>query len=51
MVTIDVRLLTSSGTRKRCPVCHSTDVRWFGILRVCVACAHVFHWRDGVSEL
>ena len=50
MVTIDVRALTSSGAKKRCPVCRATDVRWYGILRVCVACANVFHWRDAVSE-
>jgi hypothetical protein len=50
MVTIDVRSLTSLGTRTRCPVCRGTDVRWFGILRVCVACANVFHWRDAANE-
>ena len=50
MATIDMRALTPLTTTRRCPFCRATDVRWFGILRVCVACANVFHWRDAVGE-
>jgi hypothetical protein len=51
MTTIDVLALTPLGKGKRCPFCRGTDIRWFGILRVCAACAKMFHWRDTVSDV
>jgi hypothetical protein len=50
MATIDFQALTPLGTATRCPFCRATNIRWFGILRVCVACANVFHWRDALAE-
>ena len=50
VASIDIRSLASLGAIKRCPVCRGTDVRWFGVLRVCAAGTHVFHWRDAVRE-
>ena len=50
MATIDMRVLTPLTATRRCPLCRASNVRWFGILRVCVACANVFHWRDALSE-
>ena len=38
------------GTMQQCPFCRKTNILWYGILRVCGGCAHVFHWRDAVTE-
>ena len=49
-MTIDMRALAPLRTTRQCPSCRGTNVGWFGILRVCLACQHVFHWRDAASE-
>jgi hypothetical protein len=50
VLTIDVRALVLPRTRGRCPSCRGTNLGWFGILRVCLTCDSVFHWRDAASE-
>ena len=49
--SIDIRALTPVGAGTRCPVCRDTDVRWFGILRICAACRRRFHWRDAGADV
>ena len=49
VATIDMRALTPLTTTRRCPFCRASNLRRFVILRVCVACANVFHWRDALS--
>jgi hypothetical protein len=50
MADIIRQALTPLGTTRRCPFCRKSDILWYGILRVCGTCAHVFHWRDAVNE-
>jgi hypothetical protein len=51
MNTVDIQSLEALGSTKRCPNCLASQLRWFGILRLCVACGKAFHWRDVVSEV
>jgi hypothetical protein len=50
MNTVDVGSLGAAPVSGRCPQCHATNIRWFGILRVCTACAYTFHWREILPE-
>jgi hypothetical protein len=50
MAGIIRQALTPLGTTQQCPCCHQSNILWYGSLRVCGACAHVFHWRDAVTE-
>ena len=48
---LDIQSLQTLGSTKHCPFCLASHIRWFGILRLCVACGKAFHWRDAVSEV
>jgi hypothetical protein len=50
MAGIIRQALTPLGTTRQCPCCRKSNILWYGSLRVCGACAHVFHWRDAVTE-
>jgi hypothetical protein len=51
MNTVDIQSLQTLGSTKHCPYCLAGHIRWFGILRLCVACGKAFHWREVVSEV
>jgi hypothetical protein len=51
MNAVDIQSLRTLGSTKHCPYCLASHIRWFGILRLCVACGKAFHWRDVVSEV
>src|SRR5262245_3079405 len=50
MTVIHRQALTRLDTALRCPSCRRSNILWYGALRVCAACANVFHWRDAVHE-
>ena len=51
MNTVDIQSLQTLGSTKHCPYCLASHIRWFGILRLCVACGKAFHWREVVSDV
>jgi hypothetical protein len=51
MNTADIQSLPALDSTKHCPYCRASDVRWFGIVRLCAACGKAFHWRDVVSDV
>jgi len=50
MAGIIRQALSPLGITQQCPLCHKSNILWYGILRVCGACANVVHWRHALTK-